>query len=380
MDDPIMKKSITPNQIKENNRNLIYQYIYRNRNVSQQDIAYDLHLSRPTVTTNLSSLEDDGLITKNGQISTEYVGRKASAYAIVPDYRIAIGVEILKKEVKMIAVNLYGEKILRSVYKISYKNEDIYFQNVCQKILSFKNSIRVSDEQILGVGFAMQGLISPDSNTVLYGKILECSGLTIHSFTEYLPYPCSFIHDADSAAIAELWISPNLHDAFYLSLSHHLGASLIIDRKIISGDHGHSSTIEHIQMQPNGKLCYCGKHGCMETLCSLHSLLNENETVEYFFNKVRSNEESFVIRWHTYLQHLAESINLLHLIYDKTFVLGGYLAPHLLEADLTFLYKEIEKLTPFPEKSDFLQISKMPKHNITIGAALPYIQEFLNTN
>ena len=132
-------------------------------------------------------------------------------------------------------------------------------------------------------------------------------------------------------------------------------------------------------MQPNGKLCYCGKHGCMETLCSLHSLLNENETVEYFFNKVRGSEESFVIRWHTYLQHLAESINLLHLIYDKTFVLGGYLAPHLLEADLTFLYKEIEKLTPFPENSDFLQISKMPKHNITIGAALPYIQEFLNT-
>lgn len=379
MDGSIMKKSITPNQIKENNRNLIYQYIYRNRNVSQQDIAYDLHLSRPTVTTNLSSLEEDGLIIKNGQISTEYVGRKASAYTIVPDYRIAIGVEILKKEVKMIAVNLYGEKIMRSVYKISYKSEDTYFQNVCQEILSFVNSVGVSDKQILGVGFAMQGLISPDSNTVLYGKILECSGLTIHSFTKYLPYPCSFIHDADSAAIAELWISPNLCDAFYLSLSHHLGASLIIGRKIISGDHGHSSTIEHIQMQPNGKLCYCGKYGCMETLCSLHSLLDEDETVEYFFNKVRSNEEGFVKRWHSYLQHLAEAINLLHLIYDKTFILGGYLAPHLLETDLVFLYKEIERLTPFPENSDFLQISKMPKHNITIGAALPYIQEFLTT-
>ena len=58
MDFMIMKKSITPNQIKENNRNLIYQYIYRNPNVSQQDIAYDLHLSRPTVATNLSSLEE----------------------------------------------------------------------------------------------------------------------------------------------------------------------------------------------------------------------------------------------------------------------------------------------------------------------------------
>ena len=58
------EKSITPNQIRENNRNLIYQYIYRKEKVSQQDIAYDLHLSRPTVTTNLSSLEEDGLINK----------------------------------------------------------------------------------------------------------------------------------------------------------------------------------------------------------------------------------------------------------------------------------------------------------------------------
>ena len=106
-----MKKSITPNQIKENNRNLIYQYIYQNEKVSQQDIAYDLRLSRPTVTTNLTELEEDGLITKNGQMYSEYVGRKAVAYSIVPDYRIAIGVEILRNVIKIIAVDLYGKKI-----------------------------------------------------------------------------------------------------------------------------------------------------------------------------------------------------------------------------------------------------------------------------
>lgn len=372
-----MKKSITPNQIKENNRNLIYQYIYRNPRVSQQDISYELHLSRPTVTTNLSSLEEDGLITKNGQIDTEYVGRKAAAYTVVSNYRVGIGVEILKKEVKMIVVNLYGEKLLRSVYKIPYANEDIYFQNVCRKILIFKEKAGLSDEQILGVGFAMQGLVSPDFKTMIYGKILDCTGLSIHAFTRYLPYPCSFIHDADSAATAELWASPDLTDAFYLSLSNHLGASLISERRLISGIHGHSSTIEHIQMEPDGKLCYCGKHGCMETLCSIHSLLKENESLDHFFEEVRSQEEIAQNRWHVYLQHLARSINMLHLIYDKTFILGGYLAPYLNEHDLAFLYMEIEKLTPFPEASDFLQISKMPKHNITIGAALPYIQEFL---
>jgi N-acetylglucosamine repressor len=373
-----MPKSITPNQIKKNNRNMIYQYIYKNPYVSQQDIAYKLRLSRPTITTNLSALEEDGLITKDGQIDTEYVGRKAAAYTIVADYRVGIGVEIQKKEVKMIAVNLYGEKILRYVYKISFTNNEDYFRKVCSEILSFKDKIGLRDDQILGIGFAIQGLVSPDSKTVLYGKILECTGLSIDSFTKHLPYLCTFIHDADSAAIAELWVSPDLKDAFYLSLSNHLGASLIIDRKLISGDHGHSSTIEHIQMEPGGKLCYCGNHGCMETLCSIHALLNDSENINDFFENVRNKEKSYVNRWHNYLQQLSKSINLLHLIYDKTFILGGYLASYLIESDLDYIYKAIQELTPFPETSDFLQISKMPKHNITIGAALPYIQEFLN--
>lgn len=372
-----MKQSITPNQIKENNRNLIYQYIYRKKKVSQQDISYDLRLSRPTITTNLSSLEEDGLITKNGQIDTEYVGRKAAAYSIVADFRVAIGVELLKNEVKMIAIDLYGNKILRHVHEISYKNEDTYFQTVCQEITNFKNSIGLTDEQILGVGFAIQGLISPDYKTVIYGKILDCTDLSITALSKYLPYPCSFIHDADSAAIAELWVSPDLNDAFYLSLSTHLGGSLIINRKLMNGAHGHNSTIEHIQLEPKGKLCYCGKHGCIETLCSIHALLKGTETIDDFFENVRNHNEEAMIRWHTYLSNLARTINLVHLIYDKTFILGGYLAPYLTEADLDFLYAEIQKLTPFPENSDFLQISKMPKHNITIGAALPYIQEFL---
>lgn len=372
-----MKKSITPNQIKENNRNLIYHYIYQNGKVSQQDISYNLRLSRPTITTNLTNLEADGLIQKNGQIDTEYVGRKASAYSIVSDYRVGIGVEILKDEVKMIAVDLYGRKISRLAFAINYENAEMYYQSVCDKIFNFINSMHLSDHQILGVGFAMQALISPDKKTVIYGKILSCTGLSISVFTKYLPFPCSFVHDAESAAVSELWISPELEDAFYLSISKHLGAAIISKGMILAGKHGHSSTIEHINMQSDGALCYCGKRGCMETLCSLNALLNKNETLEDFFKYLRLEDSSYMIRWNHFLTNLAKAINMLHLIFDTDFILGGYLAPYLCESDLAFLHEKIHQMTPFDEPSDFLRISKMPKHNIAIGAALPYIQEFL---
>ncbi|MDD2980036.1 MAG: ROK family transcriptional regulator [Hespellia sp.] len=375
-----MKNSITPNQIKQNNRNLIYHYIYQHRKVSQQDICYDLRLSRPTVTTNLSALEQDGLIEKNGQISTDYVGRKAAAYSIVPDRRISIGVEILKNEVKIIFVNLYGEKIDRLVFAVDFTKEESYFKIVSERILEFKNKLNISEEQILGIGFAMQGLVSPDRRTVIYGKILSCTGLSIDEFTRYLPYPCCFLHDAECAAISEMWVSPELQSAFYLSISKHLGAAVISNREILSGMHGHSATIEHIQMEPDGDLCYCGKRGCMETLCSLNVLLSNEESLDDFFTHLRQQEEPYQIRWEQFLTHLARAINMLHLIHDTDYILGGYLAPYLRTEDLNFLHQEISHMTSFPETQDFLLISKMPTHNITIGAALPYIQTFLNTS
>lgn len=373
-----MKKSITPNQIKQNNRSLIYHYIYNNRKVSQQDISYDLRLSRPTVTANLNAMEQEGLIWKNGQIDTEYVGRKAAAYSIAANHRISIGVEILKKEVKMIAVDLYGEMLDRTACEITYEYEAAYFKTVCEKILEFKDSLGAAEGQLLGIGFAMQALISPDRQTVLYGEILSCTGLSISEFTRYLPYPCAFIHDADSAAVSEMWVSPELTDAFYLSLSRHLGAAIISRGEILTGKHGHSSTIEHIQLEPGGTLCYCGRRGCMDTLCSLNALLTDREGPEEFFEKVRGKEPSFLKRWDRFLTNLARAVNLLHLIYDTDFILGGYLAQYLCGEDLDVMYGKIRELTPFAEAQDFLRISKMPRHNITIGAALPFVQEFLN--
>ena len=373
-----MKKSITPNQIKQNNRSLIYDYIYKNRKVSQQDISYDLRLSRPTVTTNLAAMENDGLIQKTGRMDTELVGRKAAAYSIITEYRISIGVEILEKEVKMIAVNLYGEKMNRMTYEIAFECSSLYFKAVCDKIFEFKNSLGTADRQILGIGFAMQGLVTPDKQTILYGEILSCTGLSITEFSNHLPYRCSFIHDAESAAVSELWASPGLTDAFYLSLSRHLGAAIISKGTILTGKHGHSSTIEHIPMQPDGSRCYCGRRGCMETMLSLTSLLAESETPESFFANVRQKEPSALDRWNLFLTNLAKAVNMLHLVYDTDFILGGYLAQYLQEEDISFLHKQIQQMTPFTEAHDFLHISKMPKHNISIGAALPYIQAFLS--
>ena len=371
-----MRKTITPGQISQTNMQLIYQYIYRNGPVSQQDIAYDLRLSRPTIASKVGELETLGMVRKDGQISSDLAGRKAAAYVAVPDHRIAVGVEIAKKEFKILIVDLRGNYSNRTVYPFVYENSETYISFVCEKINEFIASLPVSGEQILGIGFSFPGLVSADGTVITYGKILDCTGLSLTSFQKHLNYPCRFLHDAAAAAGSELWSSPELSDFVYLNVSVHLGAAMIYDRKILSGQHGYAATIEHVQVDSEGPVCYCGKTGCIETYCSMSALLGD-EDAEHFFEQVRAGNSGYRERWETYLKYLARAITNTHLLYDTVYVIGGYLAPHIEEEDIAFLYEEVDTISPFPETHDFIRVSKMPKHNITIGAALPFIREFL---
>ena len=372
-----MASRITPGQIKRNNRKLIYDYIYQNKRVSQQDIAYALRLSRPTVAASLTEMEEDGLVFRDGQVDSDQIGRKAVAYTIADQHRIAIGVELMRKVVKIIAVTLYGEVIMREVYTILFEKTEKYYKTVCDTIMEFITKNDFQDEQILGVGFAMQGLVTADGKKVLYGVILDCTGLTTDVFARYLKYPCLFVHDPEGAAFSELWVSPELNDAIYLSLSRHLGGALIADRQVRSGKHGHNTTFEHIQMKPRGKLCYCGKRGCMETLLSMKELMGEREP-EDFFRAVRSGEAEEAAQWAEYLQNLGRLISIIHLVNDVDIILGGHLSAYLLPEDVEVLYREVNQLVPFEEKNDYLLISKMPRHSITVGTALPFVREFLD--
>jgi N-acetylglucosamine repressor len=372
-----MDNSITFKDIKKSNYSSIYHLIYQNEKLSKQEIANQLHLSLPTVTQNLVRLEEEKLIKKSGQFESS-VGRRATAYAICPEARISIGVEILKKTVYILAIDLLGVVFEKTELSIEYSNVDSYFKEVSHAVDAFISSLNVEKEQVLGIGFAVQALTSTDGLNITYGKILNCTGLDIHVFSQHLNYPCMFFHDAKCAATTELWIRNDIGDAIYLSIGTHLGGAIIINDQIYMGKEGYSGTVEHMTIDPQGSSCYCGKKGCMETLCSVGALLEEDESLEFFFQQVRSGIPSYVERWNSFLDNLAISINNIHLVINREFILGGHISPYLNEHDIQLLHKKVYERTAFPSNEPFIYISRSLGNGVAKGAAIPFIQAFLN--
>lgn len=373
------EKGLTNISVKKINRSKVYQYIYRKKITSKLQIVQDLQMGLSTVSQNLNLLEQDGLIEKNGYFESTG-GRKANAIQIVSDFRISIGIGILKNMFHITAVDLYGNALYTNTIPFPYSNTPDYYKQVTDKIKEFIAINQYDEEKILGVSIATQGITSPDHSTVLYGNIMNNTGMILEDFSRYLPYPCYLEHDSKSAAFLELWKHPELDSAVVFLLNRNLGGAIITNHQIHQGSSMHSGTIEHICINPDGPLCYCGNRGCLETYCSANALEQAaGMNIKDFFSLLREKKSSQLTQiWKDYLHHLAFAMKNLNLIIDAPIIISGYLAPYFLEDDIAYLTKHINVSSPFALNKEHIFVGTNGQYTPAIGAALFYVNQFIH--
>ena len=374
------EKGLTTIALKKINRSKIYQYIYRSKLTSKLQIVQDLQMGLSTVSQNLNLLENEGLIEKNGYFDSTG-GRKANAIQIVSDFRISIGVGILKNMFHITAIDLYGNTVYTDTIPLTYSNTAAYYQQITDKVKDFIEKNQYPEDKILGVSIATQGITSPDNTTVIYGNIMNNTGMRLKDFSRHLPYPCHLEHDSKSAAFLELWNHPELDSAVVFLLNRNLGGAIITNHQIHQGCSMHSGTIEHICVNPDGPLCYCGNRGCLETYCSANSLEQASGmTIKEFFPLLREKKSPQLIQiWEDYLKHLAFAMKNLNLVIDAPIIISGYLAPYFTEEDTDYLLEQINSMTPFELEEEQILVGTHGQYTPAIGAALFYVKEFIQS-
>ena len=383
---------LTTIQLKKINKSKVYHNIYQQHTTSKLQIVQELQMGFSTVSQNLTLLEQEGYIQRNGYFDSTG-GRKAQTIQIVPDFRISIGIGILKEMFHMTAIDLYGHILDMETISLSYADTDAYYKQMTEKIQAFITSHHYDPQKILGISIATQGITSSDHTTVTYGKILHNTGMNVDHFSSRLPFACHLEHDSKSAAHLELWNHPELDSAIVILLNRNLGGAIITDRHIHQGSTMHSGTLEHMCVNPDGPLCYCGNRGCLETYCSadaleqasgmpipdfFHSLRKiSRHTADTDTDEKKSSQISQI--WEDYLNHLAFAMKNLNLIIDAPMILSGYLASFLTEEDTQYLLKQINAATPFPLRKEQILVGTYGQYTQAAGAALYYVETFINT-
>lgn len=361
--------------IKQINKNKVYNFIYNEKQTCKSIITQSLQIGLSTVNQNLKILEEEKLIHKNGSFESTG-GRKADALEIVSDARLSIGVALLKDFVYIVATNLYGEVIVSKKMACQFEHCKNYYSNLGYKVNFFieEHDLR----NILGVSIATQGIVSNCGEYVTYGKLLNNYKMKLSDFTQYIHYPCRLEHDAKAAGNLELWQNKQVTDGVVILLNHNLGGAIITNSQIQTGVNMKSGIIEHLSLNFDGMLCYCGKRGCLETYCSAENLEKASQmSIAEFFDLLEKGNTACSYIWEDYLRYLAMAIRNISVIVDGHYILSGHIASYIKPKHIEVLVHHIKQLTPFDFEVDNIILGYTGEFTQAIGASLHYIKEFL---
>jgi glucokinase len=83
--------------------------------------------------------------------------------------------------------------------------------------------------------------------------------------------PTALTNDANAAAIGEMTygIARGMKNFIMITLGTGVGSGIVIDGKLVYGHDGFAGELGHTTaIRENGRLCGCGRYGCLETYCS----------------------------------------------------------------------------------------------------------------
>jgi len=184
--------------------------------------------------------------------------------------RIFIGVDLGGTNVR-VGLFLADGKILNW-----QQDEILAFQGPqagLQKIYGLiENVLDQSDQPLAGIGIGSTGPIDR-----LRGCIQNPYTLPgwedvdiVSPLREKYKVPIAFENDADAAALGEYWIGAGrgAERVMMVTFGTGIGTGLVLNGKIYRGIGGAHPEGGHILIDPNGPECYCGAHGCWESLAS----------------------------------------------------------------------------------------------------------------
>lgn len=361
--------------IKELNRQRVYQLVYQEKQISKPILSSKLEISLPTVSQCVNELIERGLVSEKGYFESTG-GRKAAIITINRNIKVSVGVEILKELIHLTVIDLYGTVIQEKFIPFPFKDDEEYCSRVGRYIVEFVDDVQIDYSTILGVGIAIQGLVDKKTGKLTFGKILNANGFGAERIGKYIPFRCSLHHDTEVAAAFTLWHNPQINDALYMVLNRNLGGAVIINGEVHHGQILPSGLIAHMTLVPGGKTCYCGKKGCVEAYCSADCIIDTfDQNLKTFFSDLRSGEPAHVRFWEKYLTYLAGAIYNYQILMSTEVVIGGLAAEYMTEEDIYKIMDRELQGSNIAERMPRIWISEY--NNTSAGAALIYIKEFL---
>ncbi|WP_064602997.1 sugar metabolism global transcriptional regulator Mlc [Photobacterium sp. J15] len=266
--------------IKRNNAGSVYKLIDQYGPISRIELSKRSLLAPASITKITRELIDAHLIKEMPYQESTSRGRPAIGLVPANEGWQFLSARLGRGYLTIALHELGGDILVEERQDVNVFNQDEVLDKLLTEIDAF--FVRHVDEldRITAIAVSLPGLINTESGVVIQMPHYDVHnmelGPAIHQATGL---PVFIGNDTRSWALAEKLFgnSRDVANSILISVHHGVGAGIILDNVVLQGRIGNIGELGHIQIKPYGKRCYCGNHGCLETVASLNAVMEQVE-------------------------------------------------------------------------------------------------------
>jgi N-acetylglucosamine repressor len=261
--------------LHDRNRKEVLDAIRARPGLSRTELAQHVRLSRATVSIIVTELVEGGLVNETAPgVSTG--GRPPIALNLRPEGRLAVGVVMVNDDVQAALTDLDGSPLCTFDVPVLASSPLAMLQSMevaVERVLA-----GVDRRRVLGVGVGTPGIVDMATGVLRIATSRHWLGEPI-PVKEYLESSLGLpVHVANRSRVAALGeltagIGRGCDSLIYLFLGQGIVAGIVEHSQLYMGSTFGAGEIGHVAICPDGPLCECGNHGCLEVYATEEAIL-----------------------------------------------------------------------------------------------------------
>lgn len=251
---------------------------------------------------------------------------------------IRIGIDIGGTSTKIGLVNEENELLATGTADTDQtKSPGQLIGEIAAGVRKLLNEKSISIDQCSGVGIGVPGTVNRKSGTVVYSNNLKWENIYLaQEMGRYLPLPICIANDADCAVLGEAaaGAGKEYKNVVMLTLGTGVGGGIIMNGQLVSGSLQGGCEPGHIVIKENGRMCTCGRRGCLEAYASATALRQSAAEVygtwmepPEIFCAAEKNDKAAQNLVEQYIYDLGTGIvNIVNIFRPQIILLGGGIA------------------------------------------------------
>ena len=255
-------------KVRKINKSIVMNTLRLHAPISRARVANLTGLNRGTVSNIVNALIEEGLVSENEQEESK-IGRPGISLGFRPDGGAVIGIEIDVDLITIVLTNFVAKTVWETKVEITPSQSQTSIIRQAEQLVEQALSIAYEQQlRPLGIGVGLPGLINLRQGELIIAPNLNWRNVPLRlMWNQRFRLPIYIENEANLAALGEYYfgVARGCENFVYLSSGIGLGGGIMINGKLFRGGFGYAGEIGHVQRDPQGEKCSCGRIGCWET-------------------------------------------------------------------------------------------------------------------